>query len=72
MAEATLSRRNQIVIPREARQALRVKAGDRLLVVVRDETVILLPKPKDYAQALRGIGKGLYPLHHLTRERQSW
>ena len=33
MTEATLSSKNQIVIPREAREALRVKAGDRLLAV---------------------------------------
>jgi bifunctional DNA-binding transcriptional regulator/antitoxin component of YhaV-PrlF toxin-antitoxin module len=30
MAQATLSRKNQIVVPREARQALDVKAGDKL------------------------------------------
>lgn len=45
MYEAKLSSKNQIVIPREARNALGLKAGDRLLVVVRGDTVILLPKP---------------------------
>jgi AbrB family looped-hinge helix DNA binding protein len=39
MAEVTLSAKNQIVIPREAREALGVKAGDKLLVVVRGEKV---------------------------------
>ncbi len=34
MSEATLSAKNQIVIPRDAREALRVKAGDKLLVAV--------------------------------------
>lgn len=33
MNRATLSSKNQIVIPREAREALGVKAGDQLLVV---------------------------------------
>ena len=33
MAHATLSSKNQIVIPREAREALRVKAGDKLLEI---------------------------------------
>jgi AbrB family looped-hinge helix DNA binding protein len=48
MSEAKLSSKNQIVIPREARNALGLKAGDRLLLVVRGDTVILLPKPSKY------------------------
>ena len=32
MAEATLSSKNQIVIPREAREALQLKPGDKLLI----------------------------------------
>ena len=45
MAEATLSSKNQIVVPREAREALGVSPGDKLLVVVRGQTVIILPGP---------------------------
>jgi AbrB family looped-hinge helix DNA binding protein len=45
MREVKLSAKNQIVIPREIRHALGVKAGDRLLVVPRRDTVILLSKP---------------------------
>jgi AbrB family looped-hinge helix DNA binding protein len=61
--EAKLSSKNQIVIPREARNAFGLKAGDRLLLVVRGDTVILLPNPKPskYHKAPRGIGRGLYP-----------
>jgi AbrB family looped-hinge helix DNA binding protein len=33
------------VIPKEARAALGVKAGDKLLVIVRNEQVIVLQKP---------------------------
>jgi AbrB family looped-hinge helix DNA binding protein len=33
MLEATLSRKNQIVIPLKVRNALGLKAGDKLLVV---------------------------------------
>ena len=35
MAEATISSKNQIVVPKEVRQALGVKAGDKLLIMVR-------------------------------------
>ena len=71
MAEATLSSKNQIVVPREAREALGVKSGDRILVVVRNSTVILLPKPRDHASSIRGIAKP-YPRGYLEKERESW
>lgn len=72
MAEATLSSKNQIVIPREAREALGVKAGDKLLVVVRSGQVIVLQKPESYHNAIRGLAQGLYPKGYLRRERSSW
>jgi len=34
MAEATVSSKNQIVIPREARKALGLKPGDKVLFTV--------------------------------------
>jgi len=72
MAEATLSAKNQIVIPREAREALGLKPGDKLLVVVRGERVIVLEKPKAYHKAIRGLFKGMYPNRYLRKERESW
>ena len=70
--EVKLSAKNQSAIPREVRAALGVKAGGRLLVVVRGKTVVLLPKPKKYAKAIAGIGKGLYLRDHLSNERENW
>jgi len=72
MAQATLSSKNQIVIPREAREALGVKAGDQLLIVVRGERVIVIEKPKSHHTAIRGLGAGRYPVGYLARERKSW
>ena len=72
MAEATLSSKNQIVIPREAREALRVKAGDKLLVVVRGDRVIVLQKPQAHHAAIRGLGARQYPRGYLQKERKSW
>ena len=71
MSHATLSVKNQIVIPRDAREALGVKAGDRLLVVVRGDKVIILQKPKAHHSALRGL-TGEYPAGYLKKERDSW
>ncbi len=72
MAEATLSAKNQIVIPREARKALGVRPGDKLLVVVRGDRVIVLQKPKSHHAAIRGLARGVYSNDYLQKERQSW
>ena len=72
MTEATISSKNQIVVPKEVRTALGVKAGDKLLVEVRGKTMVLMPKPKDPLKALYGIAKGLYPDGYLKNERESW
>ena len=72
MAEATLSSKNQIVIPREARAALQLRAGDKILVVIRGARVLVLQKPKSHHAAIRGLARGVYPEAHLQKERQSW
>ena len=70
--EATLSSKNQIVIPREARSRLGVKAGDKLLIVLRGNAAIVLARPKSYQQAIRGLAKGLYSEDYLQAERNNW
>jgi AbrB family looped-hinge helix DNA binding protein len=72
MTEPTLSAKNQIVIPSEARKALDLKPGDKLLFVVRSGRVILLKRPKSYTAAIRGLARRNYPKNYLQRERQSW
>jgi AbrB family looped-hinge helix DNA binding protein len=72
MAEATLSSKNQIVVPREAREALGVSPGDKLLVVVRGKTVVILPRPRSWTKALGGLAKQTYPEGYLDKERASW
>ena len=72
MTEATLSAKNQIVIPREARAALGLKPGDKILVVVKGKRVIILQKPKSYHAAIRGLAGGIYSEDYSKKERQSW
>lgn len=72
MAEATLSSKNQIVIPKQARDALGLKAGDKVLITVMEGRVRILRKPKSFAEALRGLGRGLYSPDYLEKERASW
>lgn len=70
MAEATLSSKNQIVIPREAREALQLKPGDKLLVRVTAGKIVILEKPKSYHRAV--LGRGSYSKDYLKKERDSW
>lgn len=73
MADATMSAKNQIVLPRDARKALQLKPGDKVLFVVRGEKILLLlKKPKLYHAAIRGLARRDYPKTYLQRERQSW
>ena len=67
-----LSSKNQIVLPKEAREAMKVKGGDQLLAVVKGNVTLLTPRPKKYARALSGLGKGMYPGNYLKKERRSW
>ena len=72
MSEVTLSSKNQIVLPKDARDALHVKAGDKIAVVVCGERVLVLRKPTEPHAAIRGITRGLYPRDYVKKERESW
>jgi len=72
MAEATLSSKNQIVIPREAREALDLKPGDKLVVTTVGGKIIIMDRPNSHRVALAGIARGLYPKDYLKKERKSW
>ncbi len=72
MQTVKLSSKNQIVLPKEARDAMKLKGRDELLVVVKDKVTVIMPKPKSYRSALSGAGKGAYGASYLKKERKSW
>ncbi len=72
MAEATLSSKNQIVIPREAREALQLKPGDKLIVRTHGRKILILEKPESYSRAIRGLTRRGYGKGYLRKERDSW
>jgi len=72
MAEARVSSDYRITIPREAREALGLKPGDKLILSALGEKVIIMKRPESYRLALRGIARGLYPKDYLRKERASW
>ncbi|MCU0521927.1 MAG: AbrB/MazE/SpoVT family DNA-binding domain-containing protein [Anaerolineae bacterium] len=72
-----LSSRNQMVLPKEAREALGIKSGGRVLVIVEGEAVRLLPEPDDWAEYIYGLGEDVWKSlgggeSFLAEERASW
>lgn len=69
-----VSGKHQIVVPREARDQLSIKKGTRLLAMVREKRLVLIPQPKNYVKTLEGLGKEIWRRDkgYLKRERKSW
>ena len=71
-----VSKKSQIVIPKEIRETVGISEGDELIVDVEEDRVILKVKPKSYTKRLRGlhknVWKGVDPKKYVRGERQSW
>ena len=52
-ATVRLSSKYQVVIPRAAREALGLKAGDELLVLVKSDRVVMMPQAEKICRAYR-------------------
>jgi AbrB family looped-hinge helix DNA binding protein len=70
----TLSGKYQIVIPRAAREALSLSAGDELLVLCKSDRVVIIPKPKQFARRTRGLHSEVWQgaEAYLKSEREDW
>lgn len=69
-----LSSKYQIVIPKEAREALSLSAGDELLVLCKSDRVVIVPKPKKFAQRMKGLHRQVWQgaEAYLQEERADW
>ncbi len=71
-----VSSKHQIAVPASVRRTLSIKAGDYLLVEVEDGAIILVPKPIDPIEELRGLGRevwdGVDVQDYIDRERDGW
>lgn len=77
MTIVKLSRRNQMVLPKAAREALGVKPGGRLLVLIEGRSVRLIPEPEDWSEWIYGLGAEIWQSlgggeAFLKEERASW
>lgn len=79
MATATLSSKNQIVIPKDIRQILELKKGSRVYIYPAREklSVIISKTDQDPVEALEGLGADLWKSlgggeKYIKQERASW
>jgi bifunctional DNA-binding transcriptional regulator/antitoxin component of YhaV-PrlF toxin-antitoxin module len=76
--ETTITGKNQISLPARAVRALGWERGDRLLVEVFGQDMLLLMKrPDSWTDALAGTLTGVFGAHtevlrYLDEERRSW
>jgi AbrB family looped-hinge helix DNA binding protein len=69
-----LSSKYQVVIPREAREALCLSAGDELLVLSKPDRVVMIPKPRNFARRMAGLHREVWrgAAGYLAAERKDW
>ena len=78
MDTAKLSRKYQIVVPKEVRKKMNLRVGERVAVYGVDENrAMLVRRPKSYADALQGLGKEVWEAlggadKYIREERASW
>jgi AbrB family looped-hinge helix DNA binding protein len=74
--KVTLSSKNQIVVPKEAREKLNIGPGQELLVLVKENRIVLVPRPQDFADRMAGLHKDVWTDvdtdRYLEEERDSW
>ena len=71
-----VSSKYQIVIPRDIREKLNLKVGDKLIIKTNNEKIIIYPQPKSYAKYALGLGKeiwqGIDVTEYVRKERETW
>jgi AbrB family looped-hinge helix DNA binding protein len=72
----TLSSKNQIVVPQEAREKLHIGPGHQMLVLVKEDRVVLIPRPTDFVERMSGLHRSVWSEQgaeaYLRGERDSW
>jgi AbrB family looped-hinge helix DNA binding protein len=74
MLSVKVSTKHQVAVPSKARKALGIKAGDELVVEIREHEMVLRPRPGGAVDRLRGSGEGTYgdPVAYVRALRDEW
>ena len=70
MATAILSQKGWVVIPKEIRDSLGLKKGDRIRVMRHGQEIVLIPVAKDPIAAGRGMLKGGMSMKEYLEEKR--
>ena len=70
----TLSSKHQVVVPRAAREAMSLSAGDELLVLCKPDRVVLMAKPASFRAKTAGLHREMWrgATAYLKDERDDW
>lgn len=75
-ALVTVSSKNQIIIPKAARDKFSIVPGDQLVLEVQGDSLIIKPCPKSYTKYLRGLHRSVWrkadAVEYVRKERESW
>jgi antitoxin ChpS len=77
-SSVTISSKRQITIPIEIFRFLELKEGQKLLVEVEDDRIVMKPRPESMTKALMGSTRGLYGQkatevdNYVEKEREAW
>lgn len=75
MTVAKLGERYQIVVPKDVREALHLKPGDRLDVRIEEGKVVMIPQPSHTSRLFgkhRDLWKDTEAVAYIRSERESW
>ncbi len=74
MPTAKLSKKAQLVLPASIRRRLNIRPGDRLILEVEGDHVVLRKAPESDVKALRAYRSDLWKDYgaELERERDEW
>jgi AbrB family looped-hinge helix DNA binding protein len=75
MTVAKLGGRYQIVVPKDIREALQLKPGDKLDVKVENGKVVMIPQASHTSLLVgkhRELWQDIDPVAYIRQERESW
>jgi AbrB family looped-hinge helix DNA binding protein len=75
VATAKVSKRNQVAVPAEIRRVTGIEAGDELVMVASHGGIFVMPKPKNWADHMHGLGREVWAgvdVDAYLPERESW
>jgi AbrB family looped-hinge helix DNA binding protein len=59
--------KGQIVIPKEAREKLKISPGDKVRVKVTEYGIVISPLKKTYTEKFKGLVKGKLSMEELEK-----